>query len=109
VLSGSSTAPIKFTIEQTASGYTGDSALNIDSSYYCVGLTVKVWDRGYFLTDIPLHELGHFLFGEGISPDRDDIMHELGVSDWGIVRGRFSDNEHQLWKRAHQFPVGSTP
>jgi hypothetical protein len=103
VVSNRSDAPIRIAINP-ATGGAGDSGINF-RSYYCAESNIKIASRREFLTNIPLHEIGHFLFGLGHSPELDDIMCD-NRSDY--TRLRFSDNEYRLWSTALQFPVGAT-
>lgn len=54
--------------------------------------------------DIPLHELGHFLFGPGHSETPGDTTHP-SVRDHR--RMSFSENEYTLWRISQQFPPGT--
>jgi len=65
---------------------------------------IVIRDEEWFMTNVPLHELGHFIFGPGHSDTAGDIM---SVSR-DYHRMSFSDHEKSIWNQSLAFQPGAT-
>lgn len=65
---------------------------------------IGLQSRSVALSNVPLHEIGHFLFGPGHSDDPVDLMSVFRISP---DRLSFSSNEYAYWRLAKQYPPGT--
>jgi hypothetical protein len=84
--------------------HSGWSTIQVSGEGYLRRSVIGVRSRYDAMTNVALHELGHFLFGPGHSSDPDDIMNPSRAS---YSRLSFSVNEYAYWRTAKQYPIGT--
>lgn len=106
---GDSGAAVAMRINPNDSRFSGNTSLGTGtlaiSGYRITRDDIAIRSPHDFLSNVPLHELGHFILGPGHSSDPADLMNP-NRSDYASLS--FSAQEQDIWNRSLALPPGAT-